>query len=107
MGFDVWVAENPELHGREPCGFPHFSINNRAMRDLREEMRAQGLLDPYLEYRLSFNQGEEVSAEEIHAVLARAGENSVTMPDEEGQEMWRSWLAFLREAVGHGGIVVW
>jgi hypothetical protein len=28
------------------------------------------------------------------------------MPDEEGQDMWGRWLAFLRQAVDHGGIVV-
>ncbi|MDX6645297.1 MAG: hypothetical protein QOK40_1024 [Miltoncostaeaceae bacterium] len=38
--------------------------------------------------------------------LATAESESVTMPDEEGQDMWGRWLAFLRQAVDHGGIVV-
>jgi hypothetical protein len=106
MGFDIWVADDPELHGGPASDFPYFSINNSAMSDLREEMRTQGILTSELDWKLAFCNGDHVSVEEIRAALAPAQEESMTMPDEEGQDMWRRWLAFLRQAVDHGGIVV-
>jgi hypothetical protein len=103
MGFDIWVADDPELHGGAESDFPYFSIKNSAMSDLREEMRAQGILTSELEWKLSYCNGDHVSVPEHQTALATAQSESVTMPDEEGRDMWRRWLAFLGQAVDHGG----
>ena len=61
MGYDIWVADDPELEREDLCSlpwaYPYFSITIRGLRDIREEMSAQGMTTdsdlPYTEEQIA------------------------------------------------------
>jgi hypothetical protein len=110
MGFSVWVADDPELEveGSDVSSdFPHFSLSRAGMAALRTEMQIQGMFDHVVSTRFVLNGGEHVPVQEIASALEVAMDEPITAEDEELRELWTSWLAFLRVALGHGGIRVY
>ena len=101
MGFDIWVADDPELHDEDvqsdPSEYPSFGISFRGMRDLRQEMDAQGMTD---------STEIPCTEEQIERALRCARREPILLIDGDGPELWAKWLAFLRSARGHGGLVV-
>ena len=114
MGFSIWVADDPELKNDEESsekveasGYPHFSTSRTAMAALREEMQSQGMGQFMPLAAFSFNNGDHVTAEDISGALSVARELPVTASDEELVDLWQSWVAFLRSALSHDGIVIY
>jgi hypothetical protein len=116
MGFSIWVADDPELADLEALendeeetkdsGYPSFSITNRGMVALVREMDSQGMGEFMPLAAFNFCDGNHITAGQISAALSVAGQLPVTASDEEMVEIWRSWIAFLRTAVSHDGIVI-
>ena len=109
-----------------PNPYPSFSVNNLVMREFRAVMRAQGMLDDYAPidpsaaegslipaWKISSNGGEHVTPAEIVGSLALARKDPITFDEVELEDRewmknrWSEWLAFLAEALEHGGIVVY
>jgi hypothetical protein len=119
MGYDIFVADDPaleqeydELKGlyaredNDSTDYPGFSVPNRVMRELDAEMKAQEMWTGMPRWKFEFNGGEHVTVDEISSALAVAGYEPETIYDEEGWELWRSWLDFLRIALEHDGVRV-
>lgn len=114
MSYSFWVADDPDLETtlaeaevEEPSGFPHFLTSHAGMRGLRTEMETQGMFAFMPRCKFEFNDGEHVTSDEIAAALRIACSETLTMPDEEWRQFWRSWLEFLRISLDHDGIRVY
>jgi hypothetical protein len=96
VGWSLYWAENDGIGG-------HVWLSESDLRALVDEMVVQGMAWPAERLPAPGEPSVHVQADEVESILAAASGEPTVLAD---AALWRDWLAFLEQAVVHGGLLL-